>query len=172
MLKDYYMFFANFSGLVLGIFYAVTSMCVMFFESKGSRSRDFMILETSLVGGSLVYGIVALFVGLVIPSDHKQYGRILVAVCANLCSVCYYGSPLTSIYEVVSKKDSSSLYPPMLLANAVNSSMWFIYGVFALNDPFVYGPNGIGASLAYGQLVLAFLYAKKKDPVNKSLLEV
>lgn len=169
--KDYFIFFANFPGIVLGLFYALTSMVLLAINNIGKPPTfEYRVLEISLVSGVFFYGIVGLIVGIALPSSQQNTGRILVAICTNFCTVLYYASPLTTMYVVIKTKDSSSLHPPMLFANLANSMMWLTYGIFALNDPFVYGPNGIGASLAITQLTLSFLYSKKSD-VNDSLLE-
>jgi solute carrier family 50 (sugar transporter) len=168
--KDYFIFFANAPGIVLGIYYAINSMMLIAINNKGKDlPKEYRMLEASLVGGPLAYAIVAMIVGISLPSSQHNVGRIIVAICANCCTVMYYASPLTTMYTVVTTKDSSSLYPPMLLANLANSSMWLIYGLFALNDPFVYAPNGIGATLSGLQLTLSAIYPKKISSTSAEL---
>jgi hypothetical protein len=162
--KDYFIFFSNFPGLVLGIYYAINSMVLLALENRGRPpTNEYRMLEISLVAGPLIYSILTLIVGIILPADEQNTGRVLVAIFTNCCTVLYYASPLTTMYHVINEKDSSSLHPPMLFANLSNSCMWLVYGIFALNDPFVYGPNGIGASLAILQLSLSFIYPRK-DP--------
>jgi solute carrier family 50 (sugar transporter) len=160
--KDYFIYFANVPGIVLGIYYAINSMVLIALNNKDKElPKQYRMLEASLVGGPLAYSIVAMIVGISLTSSQANVGRVLVAICANFCTVMYYASPLTTMYVVVTTKDSSSLHPPMLIANLANSSMWLIYGVFALNDPFVYAPNGIGATLSILQLTLSMIFPKK-----------
>jgi solute carrier family 50 (sugar transporter) len=173
--KDYFIYFANVPGIVLGVYYAINSMVLIAVNSKDKElPKEYRILEASLVGGPLAYSIVAMVVGISLPSSQHNVGRIIVAICANCCTVMYYASPLTTMYAVITTRDSSSLHPPMLLANLANSTMWLIYGLFALNDPFVYAPNGIGATLSGLQLSLCLIYPKKistSAELNGSIME-
>jgi solute carrier family 50 (sugar transporter) len=170
--KDYFIYFANLPGIVLGVYYAINSMVLIALNNKDKEyPKEYRMLEASLVGGPLAYSILAMIVGISLPSSQHETGRVLVAICVNCCTVMYYASPLTTMYVVVTTRDSSSLHPPMLLANLANSSMWFIYGLFALNDLFVYVPNGIGATLSGIQLTLSLIYPKKTSANGADLKE-
>ncbi len=78
----------------------------------------------------------------------------------------YFGSPLSTALEVVSKKDASSIDPRMVFCNLVNCLMWSVYGLAAINDPVVYYPNISGIVLQIINISLLAVYprtiAKKK----------
>lgn len=53
----------------------------------------------------------------------------------NIILLIYYGAPLSMIVKVVRTKSSSALHFPMVLANFVNGSMWFMYGLWVTPPP-------------------------------------
>ena len=81
---------------------------------------------------------------------------------ANLVLLVYYAAPLTTVKEVILTRNSRSLYLPLAVANTVNGSAWFVYGI-ALSDPYLMAPNGVGALLGALQLVLIFAFPSKHD---------
>jgi solute carrier family 50 protein (sugar transporter) len=168
-LGDYYIFTANVFGLVVGVFYSITALELMSQSRSESDLNNILWLEMLLVGGVLFYGIMGLIVGLALDSSQKEAGEMIFASSGNFFALFYYAAPLTTIAEVFRTRDSSSLYPPMLLANTCNSSMWFVYGLFGIYDPFVYVPNGIGASLSIFQLFLAVTFKRKEKEEEEDL---
>ncbi len=76
---------------------------------------------------------------------------------ANLITLLYYGSPLSSALAVVRLKSSASLHRPMITANLANTSLWVAYGL-VVADYWVYVPNALGAALAASQLLLCAVY--------------
>lgn len=82
---------------------------------------------------------------------------------ANLITLLYYGSPLSSVLAVLRLKSSASLHRAMITANLANTSLWVAYGL-VVADYWVYVPNALGAALAVSQLLLCAVYPAA--PVN------
>ena len=155
---DYYIFMANVSGIVLGTFYSLTSISLLSRSTNAEDELKMNRLEFLIVSGTLYYCLIGLIVGLILSSSQKSAGEMIFAASGNFYAIFYYAAPLSTIANVFKTKDSSSLYAPMLIANAVNSSSWFIYGLFGIHDPFVWAPNLVGASLTVFQLVISRIY--------------
>ena len=68
--------------------------------------------------------------------------------------VMFYVAPLTTLAQVVRTRDSSSLHPPLCVMNLINGTTWGSYGYFAISDPYLAAPNGIGALLGIVQCML------------------
>lgn len=155
MLQDYFIFVCNIVGLILGLFYLLTSM-VLIGSIEGLGSWRYRYLEILLFIGVALYSIIGMILGN--SSFSSNMCRILVATTANSCTIIYYASPCSTMYEVMKTKNSSSLYSPMISANICTSILWFIYGYLSIHDPFVYIPNGIGILLSMFQFSLVIIY--------------
>lgn len=81
-------------------------------------------------------------------------------------AVAYYGVPLSSMREVVRTRDASSILYPLTVTNTINASCWFVYGLFALHDPVVWAPNGVGVLLGMVQFTLRIIYGTQSAEVQ------
>lgn len=97
-------------------------------------------------------------------SIDQEMREVIVGSVVNLNLVFFYGAPLSSIYKVLRTKDSSSIHFRTMITNTLNSSFWTAYG-FAVQDFFIYVPNGLGSILGAIQLVLLLLYPRKASTV-------
>ncbi len=182
MKHDYFIFLSNCTGLVLGFYYTVTSMAILFYEihlydnnsEKSKRCRAlYGMLEILMFGGIIFWIGIGLIIGLGNNIDNTNAIAInmqaigLIGCCFGLS---YYAAPLTTLVEVVKNKDSSSLYKPTLFANLINATMWVIYGLLGTGDPLVWGPNLIGFILSILQLSLAYYYPSKDNGNNNSII--
>lgn len=161
LLHDYYIFFANLFGVTLAFFYAITGLILLHKRNKPADMITFKWLEFILVGGIFFYTILGLIIGIILSGpDDLATSKTIVGTCAITFLVMYYAAPCSTIFQVISAKDSTSLHAPMLFANLANGAMWTIYGVVAIDDPIVYGSNGFGVVFACFQLTLKFLFRK------------
>lgn len=87
--------------------------------------------------------------------------QMVIGICCDFFTILYYGAPLNTMAKVIRERDSSSLFPPLIVVNMVASSMWTVYGA-AINNINVFLPNVIGASLAALQLILIVVFYKTK----------
>jgi hypothetical protein len=88
---------------------------------------------------------------------HADATQMVGYVC-SFFNICYYAAPLSSMAEVIRKKDASSLFLPNILVNTLNATLWFSYGLFGLGNIVVYGPSAIGLTLSGIQIALVFIY--------------
>jgi uncharacterized protein with PQ loop repeat len=83
-----------------------------------------------------------------------QEGIHMIGTLGMIASILYYASPLASLFTVLQKRDSSSIYLPLVCVNFINASMWTGYGAFAKGDINIALPNGLGMILA---IIQAFI---------------
>lgn len=160
MLRDYYIFFANSSGVICGVFCIVSTLGIIAKSKEGFEAFQYKCLECMLMGGVVFYLILAMTIGISMSDAGEKVKETVVAFTANTFCVLYYGAPCSTMIHIVLSKDSSSLYLPMILANLLNALLWSVYGFFALRDMFVVIPNAIGLGLAVIQLCLIVVYSK------------
>ena len=80
-------------------------------------------------------------------------------LAANGTLLFFYMSPLSSLFEVLRKHDSSSIVLPLAAMNTINGGLWCMYGL-TLRDAFIWVPNGVGAALGAIQLTLRFMFPR------------
>jgi solute carrier family 50 protein (sugar transporter) len=134
--------FVNFIGAVLGLVYIV-----IFYIYTHARK---------LINCQLVLGAVLLFPPLVYIRFFATNHDIAMLYMGYTCaagSIISYGSPLSAMAEVVSKRSTASMAFPLSLANFLVSAQWCMYG-FLLKDLFIQVPNAIGVMLGIIQLSL------------------
>jgi solute carrier family 50 (sugar transporter) len=161
--RDFFIFFANVSGIGLGLFYSLTCLAILAKKSpKDGFSDTYTNVEALFIFVFVFWAVMGMVVNnaFVHADDPVKEGTTMVGLLSCAFSIMYYAAPLSTMYEVISKKDASSLYLPMILINAINALMWFAYGSLALGDINVWGPNGIGLVLAICQSSLVFIYSK------------
>lgn len=93
----------------------------------------------------------------------------LVGIFGDVFALLYYLAPLSSACRVVSSRDASSLYTPMILLNLLNASLWFFYGLLGdNNNVIIWFPNVIGISLSVMQLSLVCLFSGPQQSSQQS----
>lgn len=170
MTDDVYIFFSNATGVLIGLFYCCTSLALLYNkDSTDEQKRSHMLLERTVFIGCIVWLIMVFLVGIAYHtadgenSDTKDSLIVTVGWMSFSCSVAYYISPLSTLQQVITRKDSSSLYPPMIITNLFNASCWTVYGFFGLNAPSVWVCNLLGIILSVCQLALIVLFPPPKD---------
>jgi len=91
--------------------------------------------------------------------------ELIVGIAVNLNLVVFYGAPLSTIWTVLSTRDSASIHVPTMLTNTFNGCFWGIYGV-AILDFFLAVPNLLGAGLGVVQIVLCVLFPRENAQGN------
>lgn len=84
-------------------------------------------------------------------------------------TVLYYFSPLTALRIIIKHKDASSLYLPMILGNLLATSLWFVYGLFATNNMWLYLPQGMGMGLSLSHLAIKLYYTPSSEEVQSNI---
>lgn len=158
-INDYFIFFSNIAGLVLGVYYTISSLILLSLHHE-KHQIHYETMEKLILGAVFFWEVISLLIGFVVRADPTTTAFI-TACSANVFTLVFYIAPIKTIVQVIHDRNSSILYPPMVLTTLMNSGLWFVYGIAALDDFFVYVPNGIGATLSLIQLILIPLYTMR-----------
>lgn len=155
--QDYFLFFANCFGIIIGFTCCMTAMMLLTKQSPSKFEVGLRnTVESLLVGALGFWLVILLFVGLVLHGGGVS--QSLVGTIAVIVSIAYYMAPMSTMARVIRKKDASSLYLPLILVNLVNAILWFVYGLAGINDIYVWLPNALGIALALVQIMLVVVY--------------
>lgn len=113
-----------------------------------------------LCGLWLVLGTVVVFVD---AMDVETKASMVGAVTTCIL-VTFYAAPLSTISKVVKEKNSSTIHVPTMINNTLSGVFWCIYG-FAIDDYFVYGPNGL--SIAFGIIQILLCMSFPRNPKSE-----
>ena len=157
--------------MCLGFFYCLSSyslLCLPYeintpIENIMERKNTLATMERLLVFGPTFWGFLGMVSGIAIPNFDN--GVFVFGLFCCFGGLGYYSGPLSSAAKVISSRDASTLYAPVICVNLLNAFMWMLYGI-ALSDPLVWVPNMIGACLAIFQLILVGLYFKRSTDGN------
>jgi solute carrier family 50 protein (sugar transporter) len=86
--------------------------------------------------------------------------ELIVGILVNVNLLFFYGAPLSTIFTVLKTRNSASIHIRTMTTNTLNGAFWSAYG-FAVNDPFVYVPNALGAGLGVIQMVLVLVVPRR-----------
>jgi solute carrier family 50 protein (sugar transporter) len=160
IIKDYFIFFSNIFGLVVEMYFVINSLVLLSLKHQPHEIK-YESLEKIILAGTFFWGFIGMIIGITINDTSTI--RIIVACSANLFTVIFYIAPIKAILHVIATKDSSSINWIISLSVLINSALWFIYGLIALNDPFVYAPNFFGIFQTITQFILLFVYPSKSE---------
>mmetsp|Transcript_33944 Transcript_33944/g.72358 ORF Transcript_33944/g.72358 Transcript_33944/m.72358 type:complete len:552 (+) Transcript_33944:99-1754(+) len=146
--------------------------------SSAQRKKALERLESRLVWG-IVSSMILAFVfrpetivglefvdGYVAPSTR---GLIFAYICAASTTACWL-APMNRLRRSLKKRDASSIFVPLVLAQVVLTGVWLAYGLL-LNDPSLSVSNGIGVVCASLQLLAAGIYNNKGKVEQETLSE-
>eukprot|EP01038_Epipyxis_sp_PR26KG_P009753 gene9753-13120_t len=162
--QDYFLFWANCPGVVLGMYYSIISLTILAKKTAEEEfSFQYLLVERLLLFAQFFWCLMAMISSTVFTKyiDPLAESEALIGTLSMIFSLGYYGAPLSTMAQVIQSRDSSSLYPPLILTNLINATLWTCYGFFGTGDLNLYVPNGIGGLLAISQLTLYFIYRKE-----------
>jgi solute carrier family 50 (sugar transporter) len=168
-IKDYFVFMANFPGIILPMFYTITAMVLLGKAGDEESERKYLVVERMFMTIITVYTILSLFVGITITDT--DLATTIVGSTAMGVNILYYASPCNNLINIWKTGDASGLYLPMLLANLGTALCWFFYSMFALNDVFIYGPNCIGIVLTSITITTKLYLGDKPNDGHTPLLK-
>ena len=82
----------------------------------------------------------------------------IIGIAANINLVFFLGAPLSTIMSVVQHRNSSSIHRRTMMTSIANCSLWSVYGLLAVGDPFIYVPNFMGLMLGIVQGLLCLCF--------------
>lgn len=163
MKRDYFLFFANGSGLIFGFYYCLSVIPHIPEGEETTPDKKYLklVMEVLVMGSIIFWAMIALIVFIIMDTSkviNVKVGQTIVSSFGIIGGLSYYGSPLSSMFSVIKLKDSSSLHTPMILTNLAAAFLWFIYGLIGVPDVMIWIPNMLGSLLALSQLTLSFMY--------------
>ena len=163
--RDFFICFANWPGVVLGYFYVNTCLVVAGkAETNSTEEKTRDLIEKILVAAVFywgLFGIIALVKFDTCIEADKEMSDSIIGISCVIFTIIYFASPLSTIFQVIKEKDSSSIYRPMLFCNFSNCLLWVLYGIFSTGDLNLILPNAIGGALAVATLFVSFAYPQK-----------
>ena len=183
---DIYIFSGNIFGIGLSLLYTLSASRLLgmtairraHFEEPGSEAFHRVIREADasnynflitliIPASAVVVTSVIFFFDLFMSSEHLQATRQeAVGALATACAMCYFILPSYTMLTVIRTQNAASISLPMVMCNTLNCLGWAVYGLAALDDGWVYGPNLAGLALAVLQLVMKMTipsYAKGEN---------
>lgn len=161
-INDLYVFWANLPGVILMTFYVLSILVIVYrtaWESPEKMTKYYST-ERLFMGMVTFFTMVPLAVLII---DDYQFTSDMIGMIATVVNLLFFVAPCTIIYQVVETKDASALFLPMLTANFLCSVCWFCYGLFGLNDIWIYGVNAIGALLQGAFVAMRLWYGNEKS---------
>lgn len=96
----------------------------------------------------------------------ENVAQSIVGYVVNINLVFFYGAPLSEIQTVLTTRRSNALHFPTMTMNTLNAIFWTAYAI-AVNDPFIYVPNGLGVILGTIQFFLWMVFPKTTEESNQ-----
>ena len=143
------------TGVVLNFLGCTTAISLLGVQHRLSEARRMERLITLGIGWWIFVAISAL----TYLTDFSDV-QTMMGLTTSATSVLYLCSPLSTIRIIVQHQDASSLYLPMIVLNLMGTSLWFAYGLFGVNNLWLYIPQGLGIILSICQISVKLFYTK------------
>ncbi|CAE8740788.1 unnamed protein product [Polarella glacialis] len=146
--------------------------------SKLYRKKNIEKTENGLAGGLGFSFCVAFacspwniteldFLEAIITPEIKLY--VFSSICGFVSLLCFI-RPFLRLWILVKRRDASTIFLPLVLAQLVQNLVWTIYGILIL-DPGIYLPYGFGAFVCMAQLLLKCAFGRVGSAVEDSTPE-
>ena len=106
-----------------------------------------------LRGGLALAGVAACATMMPVATALNTLG-----IAGNLAVISMFGGPLASIQHVIATKNTKSIPFAFTCATFVNCSLWSLYGMCVLHDPYIWFPNMLGKFCFCFPCVFAILF--------------
>lgn len=165
--SNVFVFAANFTNVLVGMFYVLTGY--MLAASDSARQRiEIMSISMLALWSSLGFAATQI-------TDEGTRNNVMGAT-ANVIVLLLFASPLSTVATIIREKSAASINKPFALVQVLNCILWLLYGLFGLTVPDVYiwGPNAMGLGLGILQVVLLVRYGSKPaltDSFEPTLLD-
>ena len=138
----------------IGIFVACLTLST--FKNNVEQDRQAAVTRQYQIGAAI--GAVLLSWAYLIPPYGNSKGRL--GLLGAALSISMFASPLATIRQVVTEKNSASLPIPMVIMGTLATIFWSLYG-HAIGDMFILVPNVLGLTFSLLQLGLAGIYPRR-----------
>ena len=92
-----------------------------------------------------------------IPTLTNYQREQIVGYVVNINLCFFYFAPLTTMVKVCRLRSAASIHRPTTIMTCCNSFFWLAYGM-AVQDAFIYVPNGVGLGFGLMQAVLLCVF--------------
>ena len=130
-------------------------------KSPAPASHELMVLVISTI-----WLILIAIVSLGRPYVTENARLLTIGIAANLNLLFFYGAPLSKIATVIKTKSSNVIHVGTMVTTLLNGILWFSYGV-AIENKFVFVPNGLGALLGAIQFLLCLIFPRDSSNGKK-----
>merc|ERR1712224_974766 len=113
--RDWYVYFANMPGFILGVFY--------FGMTYPLVDRDQHISVILLISFLCWEGFLSCITMFLTKSSFESQ-RLLWGLSNNIILLAYYASPLSSIYKVFKSRSEKTINPYLATGNFINGLFW------------------------------------------------
>ena len=120
MKRDYFIFFGNCFGIVLGLWMCISSITILSHKNATINEQNTKEIVEFLVLFGVLFWLIMILTAGVILTDQNTAITMIGILCDFFCIV-YYTAPLSTLYTVLRTRNSSSLFVPMIVANLVNA---------------------------------------------------
>ena len=149
-------------GLPANYFAVSSALSILGKTGKGSNNETTWKLEYIIVGGMMVWIIVAFVTGSIFPAalsgNDKGASIQVVGYVCIITITLYYLAPLSALGEIIKNRDAAGLYMPMVIMNMLTSTTWAAYGFIFIGDVVVYAPNMLAMLISAAQVYLKLTY--------------
>ncbi|KAI9136945.1 hypothetical protein BKA69DRAFT_73074 [Paraphysoderma sedebokerense] len=150
-LKDYFIITPNLIGLSAGLFYTHST-----YSLSSPRTRTILdLIMHAFTFTILLCGSIS-FISL--PTET---GKLLLGSLSIVILTLFYSSPLTTLYQVITTKNSVYFFLPLSITCLLNGMFWTVYGM-VISNPFVWGPNSVGAGFALVQILCRIIFPSRE----------
>jgi solute carrier family 50 protein (sugar transporter) len=121
---DIYVFAANILGMLTSLYFTMVTFPMSSLHTQTKMSWILLI------------GLGALYTAAAVAWMCFNGNKYIMGVSANVALFIYYSGPLTTLSQVIKRRDSKYFDLTMAIASVVNTSFWMIYG-FVIADYFI-----------------------------------
>ncbi|KAG2502021.1 hypothetical protein HYH03_000515 [Edaphochlamys debaryana] len=145
----------NTPGVLIGVFMTTTAYGLA--EEAVRQRLRFVVCLTA--GVMPVLGVFTAFF-----AENLAQQQAIWGLAGNTIALIYYAAPLTTMWDVIRTRNSSSILVPLTVMNTLNAALWTTYGIAVL-DVYIWLPNGIGLALSVLQIALRVVFPARPAPV-------
>lgn len=143
------------TGVILNFLGCTTAISLLGMQHRLAEARRMERLITLGIGWWIFVAISSLTYLTAVTDVQTMMG-----LTTSTTSILYLCSPLSTIRIIVQHQDASSLYLPMIVLNLMGTTLWFAYGLFGVNNLWLYIPQGMGIILSVSQIFIKLFYTK------------
>jgi len=144
-------YITNMIGCILGLYYFLqfNKICPSDAKNLPFTKNHHKWISTCIIAFTSICALAPAHISTTI------IGKMGLFFCVVL-----FGSPLSSLKNVIATKSAKTIPLPFTLACCVNCFLWSVFGILEAKDFNIYFPNVLGLMLGLVQLLLWALYGK------------